>query len=107
MKFIRIIPLIILSLTAAGCNSGNYATFSGYAQGGVYTVKANLKGVATPRAEIAAAVDSLLEGIDFSISGYNRNSLLSRYNAGENIEPDRYFRELAELSEKYREMTRS
>lgn len=105
MKFIRIIPLIILSLTAAGCNSGNYATFSGYAQGGVYTVKANLKGVATPRAEIAAAVDSLLEGIDFSISGYNRNSLLSRYNAGEHIEPDRYFRELAELSEKYREMT--
>lgn len=105
MKRLRIASVIILSILASGCSSDRYATFSGYAQGGVYTVKANLERVGIPREEIAAAIDSLLEGIDFSISGYNRNSLLSRHNAGEEVEPDRYFRELAELSEKYNEMT--
>ena len=48
---------------------------------------------------------SLLEAIDFSISGYNRNSLLSKRNAGEEIVPDRYFSELLELSEKYKELS--
>ncbi len=105
MNCFKSVPLTILALCALACNADRYATFSGYAQGGTWTVKANLKGVATPREEISAAIDSLLEGIDFSVSGYNRNSLLSKHNAGEEIVPDRYFRELVELSEKYASMT--
>ncbi len=105
MKHLKIILLAAISLVVPACSSDRYESFSGYAQGGTYTVKANLKGVSTPRGEIAAAIDSLLEGIDFSISGYNRNSLLSRRNAGEEIVPDRYFRELTELSDRYNAMT--
>ena len=89
-------------LLAASCTHRGYETFTGYAQGGTYQVKANLEGVSIPHNTIAAAIDSLLEGIDFSISGYNRSSILSRRNAGEDISPDRYFSELMELSEKYK-----
>lgn len=103
----KIIFFILISTLALSCGCGRrgYETFSGYAQGGTYQVKARLDGVRESREEIAAAIDSLLEGIDFSISGYNRNSLLSRRNAGEEIVPDRYFSELLELSARYKELT--
>ena len=65
-------------------------------------MKVNMQGVRVSPETVAAAIDSLLEAIDFSISGYNRNSLLSKRNAGEEIVPDRYFSELLELSEKYK-----
>ena len=89
-------------MLACSCTGGRYETFSGYAQGGTYRVKVNMQGVKCSPETIAAAIDSLLEGIDFSISGYNRNSLLSRRNAGEEIVPDRYFSDLLELSAKYK-----
>lgn len=96
---------IFASLCISSCNSDKYVSFSGYAQGGTYTVKANLKGVRTPDREIADSINRLLEEIDFSISGYNKNSLLSKRNAGEEIVPDRHFRRLLELSEYYAELT--
>lgn len=83
------------------CSCRRYVVFSGYAQGGTYTVKANLSGVKTPRGEIAGRIDAILDSIDFSLSGYNRSSLLSRRNRGEEITPDRFFDECLELSEKY------
>ena len=92
-------------LLACACTGGKYETFSGYAQGGTYRVKVNMQGVRVSPETVAAALDSLLEAIDFSISGYNRNSLLSKRNAGEEIVPDRYFSELLELSEKYKELS--
>ena len=92
-------------LLACTCTGGRYETFSGYAQGGTYRVKVNMQGVRVSPETVAAAIDSLLEAIDFSISGYNRNSLLSKRNAGEEIVPDRYFSELLELSEKYKELS--
>ena len=92
-------------LLACACTGGKYETFSGYAQGGTYRVKVNMQGVRVSPETVAAAIDSLLEAIDFSISGYNRNSLLSKRNAGEEIVPDRYFRELLDLSEKYKELS--
>ena len=97
--------LIMVLAAAAGCTSNRYEAFSGYAQGGTYSVKANLERVSVPHETIAASIDSLLEEIDFSISGYNKNSLLSRRNAGEDIVPDRHFKALLELSEKYSKMT--
>ena len=89
----------------SSCNSEKYWTFSGYAQGGEYVVKANLHGVTQKPAEIGEALDSILAGIDFSLSGYNRESILSRRNAGEEVVPDRYFTEVSELSRKYKEAT--
>ena len=105
MKLIPKTLLLLAAMIAAGCTGNRYVTFSGYAQGGVYAVKANLKGVSVPKDTIGSRISSLLEEIDFSISGYNRNSLLSRRNAGEKITPDRHFEALLELSEKYHDMT--
>ncbi|MBQ9660271.1 MAG: FAD:protein FMN transferase [Bacteroidales bacterium] len=105
MKRKLFFPALLAFCLLAGCRQAGYAAFTGYAQGGTYTVKADLTGVDTPRAEIAAAIDSLLTGIDFSLSGYNKNSLLTRYNAGEEIVPDRYFREVRALADRYREQT--
>ena len=73
IKFI--LPAIAaLGMLSCSGTAGKYETFTGYAQGGVYSVRANLRGVRTPPQEIAETIDSLLAGIDFSISGYNRNS---------------------------------
>ena len=68
-----------------------YITITGYAQGGTYAVKLNLKGVTASPEEIRDNVDGLLGGIDRSLSGYNRNSLLSRFNSGSAIIPDSLF----------------
>ena len=101
-RFFLIFSAVCL-LTA--CRQGAYTTFTGYAQGGTYSVKADLTGVTVPREEIAATIDSLLTAIDFSLSGYNKSSLLSRYNAGEQISPDRFFTEIRTLSDRYKEET--
>ena len=94
--------LIIICLAIlSSCSKGRYEVFSGYAQGGTYTVKANLKGVKVSHAQIASKIDSLLTGIDFSISGYNKNSILSRRNRGEDAAPDSIFSALVRLSELY------
>ena len=102
----RILFFILLcACVLSGCRRGGYATFSGYAQGGTYTVKADLRGVSTPARTIQQTIDALLDSIDFSLSGYNKNSLLSRYNAGEDIMPNRFFYEVRALSERYRSET--
>lgn len=101
----KIFALVVPVLALCCCAKSTYTEFNGYAQGGVYSVKVNLDGVSTPRREIAADIDSILTDIDFSLSGYNRKSLLSRRNAGEDIVQDKYFREVYELSCKYKELS--
>ena len=98
-------PILAAVCILAGCARSGYVTFTGYAQGGTYSVKADLTGVSVPREEIGATIDSLLTGIDFSLSGYNKSSLLSRYNAGEEIVPDRFFTEVRALSDRYKAET--
>lgn len=79
-----------------------YITITGYAQGGTYTVKLNLKGdsgvVRYKPQEIKDSIDRILSDIDKSLSGYNRNSLLSRFNAGERIVPDSLFTDIYSFS---------
>ncbi len=98
-------PILAAVCILAGCARSGYVTFTGYAQGGTYSVKADLTGVSVPREEIGATIDSLLTSIDFSLSGYNKSSLLSRYNAGEEIVPDRFFTEVRALSDRYKAET--
>ena len=66
-------------------------TFTGYAQGGTYTVKLNLDGVTENPEHIRDSVEALLNQIDCSLSGYNKNSILSRFNDGETVVPDSLF----------------
>jgi len=100
-----IILLTCCVLTLCGCSGSRYVEFTGFAQGGTYCVKADIGGVSVPKSEIAESIDSLLTALDFSLSGYNKNSILSRRNAGEEVEPDKYLTEICGLAEKYKEMS--
>lgn len=99
MKFLR--PLIlVLALFAAGCNhSQQYMQITGYAQGGEYYVTCSLAdaGRAT---QLKQAIDDTLSAIDWSVSGYNKGSLLTRINNGEKTPLDSIFIDLFNLSRK-------
>ena len=91
MKRIFIYLLTIVIFCISCTPRDRYVTFSGYAQGGTYTVKLNMKGVSEKPEIIRDSVDALLRQIDFSLSGYNKSSILSRFNAGEAVIPDSLF----------------
>lgn len=75
-----------LLLTFVSCSSApEYLTLQGYAQGGTYSVKFSMEGVKESRQAISAAVDSILFAVDTTLSGYNKSSQLSRFNAGEEV----------------------
>ena len=86
--FYRFIQIIVFASLVLSCGPRDrYMTVTGYAQGGTYAVKLNLNGKdgmiqASPE-EIRDSIDAILARIDNTLSGYNRNSLLSRFNAGE------------------------
>ena len=106
----HIIAIAAVMTAAASCNGGRssggrWYRFQGYAQGGIYSVTANLEGVRTARSEITARIEDILEEIDTTLSGYNHNSLLSRYNAGERIEPDGMFKDMLDKSAHFKEIT--
>ena len=101
---VRIILLTALALALASC-ADRYQVIGGYAQGGVYSVKYNTRGVKVSRAGVQRAVDGILTAIDTTLSGYNRKSLLSRRNAGEAVELNDMFREVEALAEHYRELS--
>ena len=90
------LAVFLMTLVVLSCSpKDRYVVFSGYAQGGTYTVKFNMNGrngliVEKPQ-EIKDSVDAILSAIDASLSGYNKNSILSRFNAGEVVVPDSYF----------------
>lgn len=91
-----IIAALVLGLSLSGCGTRDrYISFSGYAQGGIYTVKINMNGrdgiIREKPAEIQRKVDSILTAVDNSLSGYNKKSHLSRFNSGESITPDSLF----------------
>ena len=88
--------LLALACVLFSCSGGRdrYVQISGYAQGGTYTVKINTKGVAVPAGTIRDSVDAILAGIDTTLSGYNKGSLLARFNAGERVRPNSMFIEM-------------
>jgi len=95
MNFLRYFTIVTL-VALVSCSKPEYVEITGYAQGGVYSVKLNLAGrdgkkVRTTPEKMKEDMDSILLAIDNSLSGYNKGSLLSRYNAGEDIVPDSIF----------------
>ena len=79
----RICPWLLAVLLLVSCSGpATYVRIEGFAQGGTYhVISAPLRGV--PETELRARIDTLLNEIDFTLSGYNKGSLLSRINAGE------------------------
>ena len=105
--FIQILcRTLLLAAVLQSCGKGpEYARLTGYAQGGVYSVIYNCDGVTVPQDELQSGVDSILAVIDSSLSGYNKSSILSRYNAGENPRTDAVFDEVMGLAHKYKAET--
>ena len=92
-----IIPLLIVTLLIAGCSTGKgrYERIEGYAQGSTFhIIYSRPAGSGVKSTQVEERVNSLLTAIDNSLSGYNRGSLLSRFNAGEEIIPDSLFIEV-------------
>ena len=101
--FRKICPLL---LAAAACTQPDrYIAVTGYAQGGTYTVKMNLRGVQERPEVIRDRIDSLLTLIDTTLSGYNKGSMLSRFNRGETVVPNPMFREIFAAAQAYRQET--
>lgn len=94
MKKIYTAFLILTALLLQSCDNSRYIMLSGYAQGGTYSVKISMNGVTEDDSVIQATVDSLLVLIDNTLSGYNKGSLLSRMNAGEDVETNDMFRDI-------------
>ena len=110
MNPIRIISCLTSLLLIISCTrSDRFVTVSGYAQGGVYSVKFNLNGsdgmIREDVKTIRDSIDAILQRIDNSLSGYNRNSLVSRFNDGERIRPDSLFVDIYERSYRIYEVT--
>lgn len=91
MKKIYLLICAVSLMCVSCATRDRYMTFSGYAQGGTYTVKLNLKGVKEKPENIRNSVDALLVQIDQSLSGYNKNSILSHFNDGKSVIPDSLF----------------
>ena len=84
--------IIMATLCFAACKDTRYYRISGYAQGGTWQVK--YRGARLRPEKVQAGVDSLLSEIDYTLSGYNKASLLSRLNAGDSVVLSRRFFEL-------------
>ena len=98
-RFVRLFYIIIALAAACSCSPRDrYVTITGFAQGGTYTVKFNMNtpsGMLKTKPEaVRDSIDAILSSIDNSVSGYNKKSLLSRFNAGETIVPDKIFRDI-------------
>lgn len=83
--------VLTLGLLVSCTGARRYVAVTGYAQGGTYTVKFNSAGVRVSRDKVSAAIDSILTLVDTTLSGYNKSSQLSRFNAGETIVPNQLF----------------
>lgn len=91
----------VAAFALASCRQ--YVEFRGYAQGGVYSVKACVSGCDVPTDSIGRKISEILWLVDTTFSGYNKGSVLSRMNAGKSVVPGREFKELLSIAESYYE----
>ena len=106
----RVLLLSAGLVSMHSCSGGTgYVSVSGYAQGGTYIVKLDItpaeKRFGLDAYDIKEGIDSILTQFDNSVSGYNKNSLLSRFNAGESVVPDSVFTHIYNMSAGYYTMT--
>lgn len=94
--------MALLSVCALSCSGQDaYRTIRGYAQGGTYTVRYNSRGVSESPAAVREAVEAILQEIDTTLSGYNKGSMLSRFNRGETVVPNALFLDIFDFSLRY------
>lgn len=88
--FTLLLAICIACASFQGCSKGSFVFISGYAQGGVYSVKCRIPAMGMKQARSGAealksGIDSILNVIDCAVSGYNDSSVLSIYNRGGDI----------------------
>ncbi len=100
----RLLPALTLTsllLCGVSCSKEKrYFELTGYAQGGTYSVKFATDDKSIKPGTVQEAVDSILTLIDTTLSGYNKGSQLSRYNAGAEVTPNSMFKEIYTISRK-------
>ena len=98
----KLLPVfLLLALMACAPSQGRYVQIQGFAQGGTYTVKLNTKGVGEKVETIRDSIESLLLQIDTTLSGYNKRSMLSRFNAGEAVPATPLFLDMYRCAYRY------
>jgi len=105
MRRLTLLFAVFALLSAHSCSKAGYVVFEGYAQGGRYSVKANLQDASADYETIAAGIDSILFCIDTTFSGYNAKSQLSRLNSGEAIPPSPMFLDLLAIADSYKSLS--
>ncbi len=102
-------PLLLLLLLCSCGQRSNYISVTGFAQGSEYMVKLSLEGVDEAFGRdpglLKEGIDSVLEAVDNSLSGYNKGSILSRFNTGQTVTPDGIFINMYNISREFGEMT--
>lgn len=88
--YLAAIALFLACIAFQGCGRGSFVRISGYAQGGVYSVKCRIPANGADRTRsdaetLKSGIDSILNVIDLAVSGYNDSSVLSIYNRGGDI----------------------
>lgn len=97
---IRNALVVALLLLAAGCGTKpQYIRITGFAQGGEYQLTCQIPD-ARMAESLKKAVDDTLAAIDWSVSGYNKGSLLTKVNSGSNPPLDDIFVDLVLLSKR-------
>ena len=96
MRRFSIIVFVFALLALTSCADRRYFQVTGYAQGGTYSIK--YRGASVGLEVVRAKVDSLLSVVDFTLSGYNKNSLLSKLNRGDSVVLTPMFAEVYRLS---------
>lgn len=87
------LPAFLLAATFLLCcckGTSEYVTIQGMAQGSTYHVICRLPSN-DDNQRTASEIDSILQAVDNSLSGYNKGSLLSRINNGEDLPLDSLF----------------
>lgn len=98
--------LFLAALILSSCSPRDrYVCIKGYAQGGVYSVTFNVKTASKPVSELKNGIDSILTLVDTTLSGYNKASILSRYNRGEKPAKNQLFRDVYALGLRFEEET--
>ena len=101
MRLLKPLLLLLTLILLTGCSGGErYVRMEGFAQGGTWHIICSLPAKVRP-ATVRDSIDRLLLEIDGSLSGYNRGSLLSRLNAGEELPLDGHFLVNFRLSQQY------
>ncbi len=108
-QYIRVLfSIIALALYIVSCvscsNNKEYRRIDGFAQGGTFHIiysSADSCGEPLRLSEdsISSLIYDAISEVDFSISGYNKGSILSKLNRGEDVALDRHFKTLFAISQ--------